>query len=258
MANGYLEGKKVLIMGIANENSIAWGCARKLKEEGARIAMNYLTPKAKPFVEPLANELDAEIFMQCNVENEEEKQALVKELESKWGEIDVFIHSMAFANKEDLNGRVVDTSRDGFMRAMDVSVYSLIDMTRRIHPMLAKTKGKVLTMSYLGAVRAIPHYNIMGVAKAALEASVRYLAYDLGQEGIRVNAISSGPISTRAASGILGFDILQTETEKRTPIRKSLSIEDVAGTALYLASDLSNGVTGEAVFVDNGFHMTAY
>jgi enoyl-[acyl-carrier protein] reductase I len=258
MRPGYLEGKKVLIMGVANDKSIAWGCAKKMREEGASIAMNYLTPKAKPFVQPLAEQVDTEIFLQCDVTNEEEKQVLVKELENKWGEIDVFIHSMAFAKKEDLNGRVVDTSRDGFMQAMDVSVYSLIDMTRRLLPMLAKAKGNVLAMSYIGATRAIPHYNIMGVAKAALEASVRYLAYDLGKEGIRVNAISSGPISTRAASGILGFDILMDESVKRNPIKKSLTIEDVAGTALYLASDLSSGVTGELIFADNGFHMTAY
>ena len=258
MRTGYLEGKKVLIMGVANDKSIAWGCAKKMREEGASIAMNYLTPKAKPFIEPLAKQVDAEILMQCNVTNEEEKQALVKELENKWGTVDVFIHSMAFAKKEDLNGRVVDTSRDGFMQAMDISVYSLIDMTQRLLPMLSKAKGNIITMSYIGATRSVPHYNIMGVAKAALEASVRYLAYDLGKEEIRVNAISSGPISTRAASGILGFDILQSESEKRNPIRKSLTIEDVAGTALYLSSELSNGVTGELVFVDNGFHMTAY
>jgi len=144
------------------------------------------------------------------------------------------------------------------MQAMDISVYSLIDMTKRLLPMLSKAEGKIITMSYIGASRAIPHYNIMGVAKAALEASVRYLAYDLGKENIRVNAISSGPISTRAASGILGFDILMDESEKRNPIKKSLTIEDVAGTALYLATDLSNGVTGELIFADNGFHMTAY
>ena len=258
MRKGYLEGKKVLIMGVANDKSIAWGCAKKMKEEGASIAMNYLTPKAKSFVEPLAKQVEAEIFMQCDVTNEEEKQSFIKELESKWGRVDVFVHSMAFAKKEDLNGRVVDTSRDGFMQAMDISVYSLIDMTQRLLPMLSKAKGKVMAMTYIGSTRSIPHYNIMGVAKAALEASVRYLAYDLGKEGIRVNAISSGPISTRAASGILGFDILIDESVKRNPIKKSLTIEDVAGTALYLASDLSSGVTGEVIFADNGFHMTAY
>jgi len=258
MRKGYLEGKKVLILGVANDKSIAWGCAKKMREEGASIAMNYLTPKAKAFVEPLAKKVDAEIFMQCDITNEEEKQALVAELENKWGQIDVFVHSMAFAKKEDLNGRVVDTSRDGFMMAMDVSVYSLIDMTRRLLPMLAKAQGNVLAMTYIGSSRAIPHYNIMGVAKAALEASVRYLAYDLGKENIRVNSISSGPISTRAASGIVGFDILMDESVKRNPLKQSLTIEDVAGTALYLASDLSNGVTGELIFADNGFHMTAY
>ena len=236
-----LQGKKALILGLANNKSIAYGIANAFKEQGARLAFNYVGDAIKKRVEPLSEELGGEFTFQCD--------DLVKE---KWGEVDILVHSVAFANREDLSGRFLDTSRAGFHLALDISAYSLTGVCRAFEPLL-HDGSSVLTMTYHGSTKVIPGYNIMGVAKAALEASVRYLSYDLGEKGVRVNALSAGPIKTLAASAVSGLKNIFTRVEEHAPLRRNVTTADVGGAAVFLASELSHGVTGEVIYVDSGF-----
>lgn len=247
-----LQGKKALIMGLANNKSIAYGIASSLKAQGARLAFNYVGEAIKKRVDPLSAELGGEFTFQCDVCDDTQitdAAALVKE---KWGNVDVLIHSIAFANRDDLTGRFIDTSRDGFHLALDVSAYSLTGICRAFEPLMLEGSS-IISMTYHGSTKIIPGYNVMGVAKAALEASVRYLAYDLGPKGVRVNAISAGPIKTLAASAVSGLKDIFNRVEETSPLRRNVTTSDVGGVATFLASDLSNAVTGEIIYVDNGF-----
>ena len=250
-----LAGKRALISGVANNKSIAYGIAKAMKEQGASIALSWPSEALKRRVEPIAEELGADFIFPCDVTVDadlDNAAALVKE---KWGNIDILVHAIAFANREDLQGRCIDTSRAGFSLALDISAYSLIAMCRAFEPLINKD-GSVMTLSYYGAQKVITNYNVMGIAKAALEASVRYLAYDLGARGIRVNAISAGPIKTLAASGISGFGKILNHFERYTPLRKNVTIDEVGNTAVFLASHLSSGVAGEVLFVDAGYNTS--
>ncbi|WP_432736187.1 enoyl-ACP reductase FabI [Maridesulfovibrio sp. FT414] len=249
-----LEGKKALIFGVANDKSIAYGIAQQFKAQGARLAFSYVNDAIKKRVEPISEELGGEFTFQCDVQNDKDIAASVTEVKEKWGDVDILIHSVAFANREDLKKRYIETSRDGFHLAMDVSAYSLVTLCNAYEPLL--TPGaSVMAMTYLGATRVITNYNVMGVAKAALEASVRYLAVDLGEKGVRVNAISAGPIKTLAASGISGFKNIFSHIEEHAPLKRNVTTEDVGKTAVYFASDLAAGVTGETHFVDCGYNI---
>lgn len=253
---GILSGKKGLILGVANQKSIAWGIAQKCKEQGAELAFTYLNEALEKRVRPLAESLGSELILPCNVQNDEEIESVFKEIEKAWGNIDFVVHSVAFADGNDLKGRFIDTSRAGFALACDISAYSLIPVARYSAPLM-KNGGSIIALTYLGAVSVVPNYKVMGVAKAALEATVRELAVDLGQDNIRVNAISSGPIKTLAASGISGIKGLLSSFEERAPLKRLNTIEDCGNTAAYLLSDLSSAVTGEVQYVDCGFSITA-
>lgn len=249
-----LHGKKALIFGVANDKSIAYAIAKELKNNGAAIALSYAGEALKKRVEPIHEELGGDFLFQCDVTNDQaliESAALVRE---KWGTFDILVHSVAFANRDDLKGRYVDTSRDGFHLAMDVSAYSLVALCQAYEKMM-NDNASVMAMTYYGAEKVVTNYNIMGVAKAALEASVRYLAMDLGERGIRVNAISAGPLKTLAASGISGFKTILTTIEERSPLRRNIVQEDVGRTGLFLASDLSQAITGEVIHVDAGYNI---
>ncbi len=249
-----LEGKKALIFGVANEKSIAYGIAQQFKAQGARLAFSYVNEAIQKRVEPISEELGGEFTFQCDVCSDEDvanSAAIVKE---KWGDVDIIVHSVAFANREDLKKRYIETSREGFHLAMDVSAYSLVSLCSAYEPLL-KPGSSVMAMTYLGATRAITNYNVMGVAKAALEASVRYLSSDLGAKGIRINAVSAGPIKTLASSGISGFKSIFAHIEEKAPLGKNVTTEEVGKTAVYFASDLSSGVTGEVHFVDSGYNI---
>ena len=249
-----LQGKKGLIVGIANDNSIAYGCARVLRDLGAEFAVTYLNEKADRFVRPLAEELDSPLILQMNVEAPGELEAAFKAIEEKWGKLDFVIHSIAFCPMDDLHGRVTDCSKDGFLQAMRVSCYSLIEMARLAEPLM-KDGGALVTMTYYGADKVVENYNVMGPVKAALESSVRYLASELGPQGIRVNAISPGPLATRAASGIQHFDQLLADAAQRAPLRRLVSIDDVGALSTFMASDASRSMTGSTLYVDAGFHI---
>jgi enoyl-[acyl-carrier protein] reductase I len=251
---GLLEGKKGLILGVANERSIAWGIARAAAAEGARLGFNYLGEALEKRVRPLAESLDADLIEALDVTTEGQIDDFFGKVREKWGELDFLVHSIAYANKTSLRSRFVETTRSDFHLAMDISCYSLLAVARRAAPLMP-AGGSILTMTYIGSVRAIPNYNVMGVAKAALEATVRYLASDLGADGIRVNAISAGPIKTLAASGISGFRGILDSYEKATALRRNITTEDVGKSGLYLLSDLASGVTGEIHYVDAGFAM---
>jgi enoyl-[acyl-carrier protein] reductase I len=251
---GLMTGKRGIIFGLANDKSIAWGIARQLKEAGAEIAYTYLNEALERRVRPLATSLGANIILPCDVQDEEQLQAVFTELEKQWGKIDFVVHAIAYANREDLKNPFSQTSRAGFQLALDVSAYSLVSMTRAALPIM-NHGGSIITMSYLGAMRAIPGYNIMGVAKAALEASVRYLAAELGQKGIRVNAISAGPIKTLAASGVANFNEKLRVMESRAALKRTITQDEVGKATLYLLSDLASGVTGEIHYVDGGFSI---
>ena len=253
---GLMTGKKGIIFGVANDKSIAWGIAQQLREAGAELAFTYLNEALEKRVRPLAESLDAEIILPCDVQNEEEMVAVFSELEKQWGEIDFVVHAIAFANREDLKHPFSQTSREGFRIALDISAYSLVSMTRCALPVL-KPGGSIVTLTYLGSVRAVPQYNVMGVAKAALESSVRYLAAELGESGIRVNAVSAGPIKTLAASGIASFKEKLRVAEERAPLKRLVTQDDVGKATLYLLSDLASGVTGEIHYVDGGFNFAA-
>ncbi len=249
-----LEGKKALIFGIANKNSIAWGIAQALHAHGAELGFSYGFEQLEKRVRPLADELGVQFVEECNIEADDEVARVFQKVKDHFGQIDILVHSIAHAKREDLTGTFVDTSRDGFHLAMGVSVYSLVALTRAAVPLMTNG-GSIISMTYYGAEKAVPHYNVMGVAKAALEASTRYLAADLGPQNIRVNAISAGPIKTLSAAGIAGFRKMLKYTEERAPLRRNVTQEEVGRTALWLCSDLSSGVTGEVIHVDAGYNI---
>lgn len=253
---GLMAGKRGVIFGVANDKSIAWGIAQQLRAAGAELAFTYLNGALEKRVRPLAESLDSTIVLPCDVQNEEEMVAVFDHLKKTWGTVDFVVHAVAYANREDLKNPFSQTSRDGFRLALDVSAYSLISMTRCALPVM-KAGGSIVTMTYLGSVRSVPEYNVMGVAKAALESSVRYLAAELGEKGIRVNAVSAGPIKTLAASGIANFKEKLRVAEERSPLKRLVTQEDVGKATLYLLSDLASGVTGEIHYVDAGFNFNA-
>jgi enoyl-[acyl-carrier protein] reductase I len=250
-----LQGKKALIFGIANDKSIAWAIARAFQEQGAELAITYAGEAFEKRVRPLAESLNATAVLPCNVTSDEEIKAVFTELGKVWDGIDIIIHSVAFANKDELKGTITNTTREGFATAMDISVYSFLGIMKEAQPMLKGRNAAALTMSYHGAVKVFPSYNVMGLAKAALEASVRYLAEALGPEGVRVNGISAGPIRTLAASGVNGFVQILNHVEEKAPLRRNITQEDVARSAVYLCSDLASGVSGEIHYVDGGFNV---
>lgn len=255
---GFLTGKKALIVGVANNKSIAYGIAKQMSEQGAEIALTYQTEKLKSRVEKIAAELDCKIVLPLDVTSDEQINSVFSELKNHWDGLDILVHSVAFAPREELEGRMIDAStRDGFSIAHDISAYSLTALTKGGYDMLKTNNGSVLTVSYLGAERAVPNYNVMGIAKASLEATVRYLAADLGQDGIRVNAVSAGPIRTLAAAGIKDFRTMLDKSAAATPLRRNVTIEEVGNTSAFLCSDLASGITGEITYVDGGYNVTA-
>jgi enoyl-[acyl-carrier protein] reductase I len=254
-----MEGKTGLVVGVANKNSIAWAIAQRLAQEGARLIFSYQSERLGEKVIPLAETLgDTHRCLQCDVSSDPEIEALFQRIAEEAGGLDVLVHSVAFAQKEDLAGDFVSTSRDGFRVAHDVSAYSLVALAKRAAPLMEQRGGgAIVTLTYLGAERVVPNYNVMGVAKAALEASVRYMAADLGPRGIRVNAISAGPISTLAARGISGFTNMLKAVAEKAPLRRNTEPEEVADTALFLLSSLGRGITGETIYVDCGYNIVA-
>lgn len=249
-----LHGKRGLVVGIANEHSIAWGCALALRDAGAELAITWFNDKAQPYVEPLARVVEASIVMPLDVEQPGALEAVFDAITTQWGRLDFLIHSIAFAPKTDLHGRLVDCSREGFARAMDISCHSFARMARLAEPLMPEG-GSLMTMSYIGAEEVIPDYGVMGPVKAALEASVRYLAAELGPRGIRVNAISPGPLATRAASGIPNFDALLAQTARRAPLRRLVDIAEVGALCAFLAGDSARAITGTTLYVDAGYHI---
>lgn len=249
-----LEGKKGLIVGIANDQSIAWGCARAFRAFGADLAITYLNDKAKPHVEPLAAELEAPIFMPLDVMAEGEIEAVFERIAAEWGKLDFLVHSIAFSTKEALGGRVTDVPRGGFQVTMDVSVWSFLRMAHLAEPLM-KDGGTLFTMTYYGSQAVVENYNIMGVAKAALESAVRYVAAELGPKGIRVHAISPGPLATRAASGIPEFDALLEKAKGKAPARELVDIDDVGAACAFLAHDAARLMTGQVLYIDGGYHI---
>lgn len=249
------EGKRVLVFGVANARSIAWGIARAMHAAGAECAFTFAGEALEKRVRPLAESVDSPLVLPCDVSRDADVEAAFARVRERWNTFDVLIHSIGFANREDLEGRFLDTSRDGFATALDVSAYSLVLLTRHAVPLLTPRTGAVLTLTYYGSEKVVPNYNVMGVAKAALEASVRYLASDLGPDGVRVNAISAGPIKTLAASGVRGFRGILGTIAERAPLRRNVTQDDVARAALFLCSEMSAGVTGEVVHVDSGYNI---
>jgi enoyl-[acyl-carrier protein] reductase I len=251
-----LLGKKALVLGIANEHSIAFGCARAFRKVGAELAITYFNDKARPYVEPLAQEPEAPIFLPLDVQRPGMLESVFEEIRKKWGRLDIALHSIAFAPKEDLQGGLLDCSSGGFGVAMDVSCHSFVRMARLAAPLMTDG-GTLFAMSYYGASRVVPNYNVMGPVKAALEASVRYLAHELGPQGIRVHALSPGPIKTRAASGLKDFDLLLNEATQRAPVGELVDIDDVGMAAAYLATPYARRITGSTVYVDSGLNIMA-
>jgi enoyl-[acyl-carrier protein] reductase I len=249
-----LEGKRGLIVGIANENSIAWGCAKAFRALGAEVAVTYVNDKAKKYVEPLARALEAPIFMPLDVNKPGQMEAVFERITREWGKLDFVVHSIAFSPKEALQGRVVDVTREGFAMTMDVSCWTFIRMAHLAEPLMRKG-GTLFTMSYYGSQMVVKNYNIMGVAKAALECAVRYIAAELGPKGIRVHAISPGPLATRAASGIPEFDALLDKAKAKAPARSLVSIDDVGVATAFLAHDAARLITGETLYIDGGYHI---
>nr|WP_256476493.1 enoyl-ACP reductase FabI [Siccirubricoccus soli] len=249
-----MAGKRGLVMGVANDRSIAWGIARAVAAQGGEVAFSYQGEALEKRVRPLAESIGSNLVLPCDVSDEASIDGLFAALREEWGRLDFLVHAIGFANKDYLRGRYLDTPRDVFAQALDISCYSFVAVSQRAVPLMSPG-GSLLTMSYLGAERVTPHYNVMGVAKAALEASVRYLAADLGGAGIRVNAISAGPIRTLAASGIGDFRYILKWNQLNSPLRRNVTIEEVGGAGLYLLSDLSAGVTGEVHHVDSGYHI---
>ena len=250
------EGKRGLVLGVANKRSIAWGIARRLAEEGAQLAFTYQGERIEKSVRELAESVSSPLVTECDVRSDEDVDRVVREAgESFGGELDLLVHSVAYAAAEDLEGRFTDTPRDRFWLALDVSAYSLVACARAAEPLFeARGGGAIVTMTYLGGERAVPHYNVMGVAKAALDASVRYLAWDLGQKNVRVNAVSAGPVRTLAARSIHGFPTMEAIVEERAPLRRHVDADDVGAAAAYLLSDDARNVTGTTLYVDSGYH----
>jgi len=251
---GLMAGKKGVILGVANERSIAWGIAKTLSEAGAEIAFTYQNEALEKRVRPLAEKLGSHMILPCDVNNEAHLTSLMAALKKQWGGIDFLVHAIAFSDKNELDGAYLNTSRDNFLKTMDVSCYSLTSLCRQAQPLL-NDGASILSLSYYGAEKVMPHYNVMGVAKAALEASIRYLSVDLGKKNIRCNAISAGPIKTLAASGIGDFRFILKWNEHNTPLGRNVSQEEVGRSALYLLSELGSGVTGEVLHVDAGYHV---
>ncbi|WP_333793897.1 enoyl-ACP reductase FabI [Hyphomicrobium sp.] len=249
-----LKGKKALVTGIANDQSIAWGCAKAFHAFGADVAVTYLNEKSKRFVEPLAKELNAPILMPLDLQKPGELEAVFDAVKEKWGTLDIVLHSIAFAPKDDLHGRVVDCSRDGFLLAMELSCWSFIRMAKLTEPLM-KNGGTLFTMTYYGSQMVVENYNIMGPVKAALESATRYLAAELGPQGIRVHAISPGPLKTRAASGISEFDKLLQKAQAKAPSRSLVSIDDVGVAVAVLAMNGAKLITGETLYIDGGYHI---
>ncbi|MEM1288806.1 MAG: enoyl-ACP reductase FabI [Pseudomonadota bacterium] len=249
-----MEGKRGLILGLANNRSIAWGIAQACRQHGATLGFTYQGEALQKRVQPLAEQVDGEVFGHCDVTNEASMDAVFEAVRERWGRLDFLVHAIAFSDKDELTGRYLDTSADNFDRSMSISVYSFTALMQRAEKLMTDG-GSALTLTYYGAERVMPHYNVMGVAKAALEASVRYLAVDLGGQGIRVNALSAGPIKTLAASGIGDFRYILKWNEYNSPLKKTVSIDEVGDAAVYLLSPLSRGVTGEVHHVDSGYHV---
>ncbi len=251
---GLLEGKTALIFGLANKNSIAWGIAQAFKREGATIGISYAGEILKRRVDPLAESIGCDFVEECDVSKDEDIEAVVAKAAERFGKIDIIVHSIGFANRDELKGPFYNTSREGFHLAMDISVYSFVALARAFQPIM-NAGGSMMAMTYHGSTKVIPNYNVMGVAKAALEASTRYLANDFGPQGVRVNAISAGPIRTLAASGVGGFKMLYKLFAKMSPLRENVTIEDVANAAVFFASDMSAHTTGEVFYVDSGYSI---
>ncbi|EQB16146.1 MAG: enoyl-[acyl-carrier-protein] reductase [Novosphingobium lindaniclasticum] len=251
---GLMQGKRGLIMGLANDKSLAWGIAKKLHEQGAELAFSYQGDALAKRVKPLAESLGSDFLIDCDVSDMAALDGAFEKLAERWETIDFVVHAIGFSDKNELRGKYVDTSLDNFLMTMNISAYSLVAVTKRAEPMM-REGGSILTLTYYGAEKVVPHYNVMGVAKAALETSVKYLANDLGPQNIRVNAISAGPVKTLAASGIGDFRYILKWNELNSPLRRNTTIEDVGGSALYFLSDLSAGVTGEVHHVDSGYHL---
>lgn len=250
----FLKGKRGLIMGVANDKSIAWGIAEALHSQGAELAFTYQGEALQKRVMPLAAQVGSSLVLPCDVTDEKSIDTLFVEINKQWGKLDFLVHAIAFSDKNELKGRYVDTTLANFLQTMHISCYSLTAITKKAEPLM-KEGGSILTLSYHGAERVMPHYNVMGVAKAALEASVKYLAVDLGKNNIRVNAISAGPIKTLAASGIGDFRYILKWNEYNSPLRRNTTLEDVGGAAIYLLSELGKGTTGELLYVDSGYHV---
>ncbi|MDD2218809.1 MAG: enoyl-ACP reductase [Desulfoplanes sp.] len=249
-----LQGKKALIFGIANERSIAYGIASQMKKEGARLAFSYAGDAIKKRIEPINEELGGEFLVKCDVSSDDDVQRSAEYVKEQWGDVDILVHSVAFAHRDDLKNRFIDTSREGFLLAQNISAYSLVCLCRAFEPLM-KEGGSIMAMTYHGSQKVITNYNVMGVAKASLEASIRYLAADLGAKGIRINGLSAGPIKTMASSGISGFKTILHTIEERAPLHKNVTQDEVGKAALYLASDLSSGTTGEIIYVDAGYNI---
>ena len=254
MSHNLMQGKRGLIMGLANDKSIAWGIAKACAEAGAEMCFSYQGDALKKRVEPLAAQVGSDFVAECDVADESSVDALFEAIKQRWGKLDFIVHAIGFSDKSELRGRYVDTSLDNFRMTMDISVYSFTAVAQRAEKLMTDG-GSMLTLTYYGAEQVMPHYNVMGVAKAALEASVMYLAEDLGKDNIRVNAISAGPIKTLAASGIGDFRYIMKWNELNSPLRRNVTTEDVGKSALYLLSDLGSGVTGETLHVDAGYHV---
>ena len=251
---GLMAGKRGLIMGVANDRSIAWGIARAAHGQGAELGFTFQGEALEKRVRPLAKSLGSDLVLPCDVASDDGIRTVFEEIDRRWGGLDFLVHAIAYADKEELKGKYVNTSRENFVRSLDISCYSFTAVAQRAVPLM-RDGGSLLTLTYYGAERVMPHYNVMGVAKAALEASVRYLASDLGKDRIRVNAISAGPIKTLAASGIGDFRYILKWNEYNSPLKRNVSLDQVGGAAVYLLSDLSNGVTGEVHHVDSGYHV---
>jgi len=253
--NGFLEGTHGLILGVANKRSVAWACAQALRREGMELALTYANERLEKTVRTLAAELSVETVLPCDVTRAEEIDALVEKVGERFGKLDCLVHAIAFAKREELTGTYLEVSREGYQIAQEVSAYSLPAVARRTIPLMEGTHGSIVTLTYIGSERVIPNYNVMGVAKAALEASVRYLAHDLGPRGIRVNAISAGPIRTLSAAGVEGFNSILDRIADRAPLKRNITADEVGDVCAFLASSMSRGITGSTIYVDAGYHI---
>lgn len=252
---GNLEGTYGLILGVANKRSVAWACAKALRSAGQELILTYATERLEAGVRKLAAELDCKLVLPCDVTQPEQMDDLVVAIKEKYGALDTMLHGIAYAKREELKGTYMDTSREGYQLAHEVSAYSLPALARRVIPLMQGRNGSIVTLTYLGSERVIPNYNVMGVAKAALEASVRYLAHDLGPSGIRVNAISAGPIRTLSAAGIEGFSAILDKIANTAPLRRNITSDEVGDTCAFLAGQMSRGITGSTIYVDAGYHI---